>query len=144
MESFPTNLLPSLTDAAVSVPPEQATIGASPTEQFYVAHNRSVLALAVLLFFSLLTNDTIEFTNIISVEFLRWNPYRHRDITPQPWPNLTTITLPLGDLVVQLPPRSNLPTAYATDLSNIKSIARQLRQISEDVAIIGRQPTVNS
>lgn len=48
MESFPTNLLPSLTDAAVSVPPEQATIGASPTEQFYVAHNRSVLVLAVL------------------------------------------------------------------------------------------------
>ena len=48
MESFPTNLLPSLTDAAVTVPPEQATIGASPTEQFYVAHNRSVLALAVL------------------------------------------------------------------------------------------------
>ena len=46
--SSPTNLLPSLVDVGVDVPPEEASIGASPTEQFYVAHNRSVLALAVL------------------------------------------------------------------------------------------------
>ena len=43
-----TNLLPSLDDAGVDVPPEEASIGASPTEQFYVAHNRSILSLAVL------------------------------------------------------------------------------------------------
>jgi hypothetical protein len=48
MESAPTNLLPSLADVAVEVPPEEAPIGASPAEQFYVAHNRSVLSLAVL------------------------------------------------------------------------------------------------
>ena len=46
--SSPTNLLSSLEDVGVDVPPEEASIGASPTEQFYVAHNRSVLALAVL------------------------------------------------------------------------------------------------
>ena len=48
MESAPTNLLPSLVDVAVEVPPEEAPIGASPAEQFYVAHNRSVLSVAVL------------------------------------------------------------------------------------------------
>ena len=48
MEPPPTNLLPALADVAVMVPPEQVAIGASPSEEFYVAHNRSVLALAVL------------------------------------------------------------------------------------------------
>ena len=53
MESAPTNLLPTLAevavgDVAIAVRPEEAVIGASPTEQFYVARNQSILALAVM------------------------------------------------------------------------------------------------